>query len=243
MRIFNKVTLPVDQPFVVNKYTYWYYAIIEHALQRHTNEYSELHHIIPDCFFIENRSKGKRPGWIGGNSNDPINLVRLTFKEHFVCHWILTKITPGSAAVSMERALVYMAGKGTNRGRHISAGQYARARLAAYLCKIGQPSGKKGKTYGPQKNPFRGVRIGPNRGRTIPLQTKLKIGKTLKGRPSPRKGKFGQPNPKKGTKSGIQKNPAAKLSCELCGRLIASNNMHSHKRKCESIKLGSLSIT
>lgn len=74
--------------------------IIELAKQR-TNEldYSELHHIIP-------RS-------LGGVDNDH-NLVRLTAREHFVCHFLLTKFTTGQhyqkmvyACQGMRRARNY----------------------------------------------------------------------------------------------------------------------------------------
>lgn len=40
-------------------------------------EYFETHHIVPRC--------------LGGN-DDRTNLVELTAREHFVCHWLLTKI-------------------------------------------------------------------------------------------------------------------------------------------------------
>jgi hypothetical protein len=51
MKLFISVGLPVDNPFIVNKYTYWYYAIISSACSRHNIEgYKEQHHIIPDCF-------------------------------------------------------------------------------------------------------------------------------------------------------------------------------------------------
>ncbi len=44
-------------------------------------EYFERHHIIPKCL---------------EGSNDKINLVLLTAKEHFICHHLLTKIYPTS---------------------------------------------------------------------------------------------------------------------------------------------------
>lgn len=86
--------------FIQNKYYKWYMAIIETAKQR-TDEldYSELHHIIPKS--------------IGGLNNDQ-NLVKLTAREHFICHFLLTKITSGSnyhkmiyACQGMRRARNY----------------------------------------------------------------------------------------------------------------------------------------
>lgn len=62
--------------FIKNKYYKWYNLIIQYAHNRKKNLSYELHHIIPRC--------------IGGN-NEPSNLVNLTFREHFLCHKLLTK--------------------------------------------------------------------------------------------------------------------------------------------------------
>ena len=58
------------------------------------DNYREEHHIIPDCFYINNRSKGKRPGWLEGNPDAPENLVLLTGREHFIIHQLLVKLYP-----------------------------------------------------------------------------------------------------------------------------------------------------
>lgn len=44
---------------------------------RSNSIYYEQHHIIPKCL---------------GGSNEPENLVLLTAREHFICHWILARI-------------------------------------------------------------------------------------------------------------------------------------------------------
>jgi hypothetical protein len=64
--------------FKKNKYSKWYFNIIESARKLPTSDYSELHHIIP-------RSMG------GDNSKD--NLVRLSARQHFICHLLLTKMS------------------------------------------------------------------------------------------------------------------------------------------------------
>lgn len=57
-----------------------YDSIIERALFRETpKEYCETHHIIPKCMK-------------GTDSKD--NLAVLTFREHYLCHYLLTKIHP-----------------------------------------------------------------------------------------------------------------------------------------------------
>lgn len=126
-------------PFILNKYTEWYYCIIFGAIQRTTSTYTEKHHIIPDCFFINNRSKGLRPGWITGNSNDSSNIVRLTPREHFICHWLLTKMVTNQIKRKMERALGGMMWSGTkNNLRKITPAQYAIAKKNLSLLMTGQ---------------------------------------------------------------------------------------------------------
>lgn len=57
-----------------------YNAIIEKArLRNELDIYFEKHHIIPKS--------------LGGEDTEE-NLVKLTFKEHFICHRLLTKIYP-----------------------------------------------------------------------------------------------------------------------------------------------------
>ena len=69
--------------YLQNKYTQCYFNIIEKAKSRELEEYTEHHHIIPKSL---------------GGSNHPENLVRLTAREHFICHWLLTKmVTPSPA--------------------------------------------------------------------------------------------------------------------------------------------------
>ena len=63
--------------FLPNKYTIWYFSIIENAKNREISDYVERHHIIP-------RSLG------GGNSKK--NIVNLSAREHFICHVLLVKM-------------------------------------------------------------------------------------------------------------------------------------------------------
>lgn len=72
--------------FLQNKYTKWYWSIITHAQARVIFGYHEKHHIIPKSL---------------GGSNSADNLVRLTAREHFICHILLTKMTEGKAKRSM----------------------------------------------------------------------------------------------------------------------------------------------
>lgn len=76
-----------------NKYTRIYYQIIDRAVPRTLVGYKEKHHIIPQSL---------------GGSNDNSNLVHLTAREHFICHWLLTKMTESDDRAKMVYALRMM---------------------------------------------------------------------------------------------------------------------------------------
>lgn len=93
--------------FINNKYTRIYYEIIERAQTRAVPQtYTEKHHVVP-------RSIG------GGESKS--NLAILTAREHFVCHWLLVKMTEGKSKRSMSYALRMMLAKNNHstKGRYI----------------------------------------------------------------------------------------------------------------------------
>src|SRR5882672_8941090 len=80
--------------FIKNKYYLWYYQIIDKARKRGIpGEYYERHHIMPKCM---------------GGTNDFWNIVNLTFREHFLVHWILPKMTTGKTKWKMMNAFVAM---------------------------------------------------------------------------------------------------------------------------------------
>ncbi len=74
------------------------------------------HHILPKSL---------------GGSNSKENIVVLTYDEHFLAHWLLTKFTEGKARLSMLKALSEMKRAGKNhKNRVVSRWQYAIARRA-----------------------------------------------------------------------------------------------------------------
>lgn len=92
--------------YLQNKYTNWYYSLIQTAQQRSAIVgYTENHHIIPRSL---------------GGTNSKINLVRLTAREHFVCHILLTKMTTGNDYYKMSYALHMISNvKNIGEGRYI----------------------------------------------------------------------------------------------------------------------------
>lgn len=78
-----------------NKYTRWYCSLVANAIQRDICEgYIERHHVLPKSFKL-------------GGEKDKKNLVLLTAREHFVCHWLLTKMFDSESELSkkMQQAL------------------------------------------------------------------------------------------------------------------------------------------
>jgi hypothetical protein len=74
----------------MSKYQRWYDQIIERARARKLDIYRERHHIKPRAF---------------GGTDDPENLVDLTYREHFLVHWLLIKICAGRERALMAFAL------------------------------------------------------------------------------------------------------------------------------------------
>ena len=114
--------------FLKNKYTKWYFSIIEKAKSSDRKKlksnnknyvYYEQHHIIP-------KSLG------GPNSLD--NLVLLTAREHFICHFLLTKmLNPGAERRKMLFAChMLLAGKNRYKVNSRTYETLKKLRLQAY---------------------------------------------------------------------------------------------------------------
>jgi hypothetical protein len=96
-----------------------YYRIIENRLANPLNGYTESHHIIPKSL---------------GGSDSKDNLVRLSAREHFICHWLLVKMykTNKRSYYKMVKALNMMYScASTNQQRYHSYSRvFARYREA-----------------------------------------------------------------------------------------------------------------
>jgi hypothetical protein len=101
--------------FIDNKYTNWYYNLVLKRKQNIPEGYFERHHIIPKS--------------IGGNNNSD-NIVCLTAREHFIAHWLLTKMVSGQNRYKMEFALNAMSRVSSNQERKLTSYQFARCKIA-----------------------------------------------------------------------------------------------------------------
>lgn len=121
-----------------NKYSRTYFQIIERNIGAKHNGYIERHHIIP-------RSLG------GQDKND--NLVDLTAREHFICHWLLTKMFPVDSAEYKKMCLAFgmmlwARSDSQQRNYTINSKTYERLRqqFSAFMSEF--QSGKKHSHYG-----------------------------------------------------------------------------------------------
>lgn len=102
---------------LTNKYSKLYHKITLNAKQRITEGYTERHHIIPQSL---------------GGSDEKENLVELTAREHFICHWLLIKMTEGDEKGKMLYALQGMKAENKFQNRYhttITARVYEKYRL------------------------------------------------------------------------------------------------------------------
>ena len=117
-KINKDMTIQYD--FKDNKYTRWYYAIINNRKINTPPEssYTESHHIIPRSFFINTDNEYKK-GWLPGDPDVRHNTILLTGREHALCHWLLTKMVEydSQAYHLMTLSFNMMGVKGEHQGR------------------------------------------------------------------------------------------------------------------------------
>jgi 5-methylcytosine-specific restriction endonuclease McrA len=119
--------------FLQNKYHRWYCSIITRASNRmlSVGMYVERHHVIPKSL---------------GGDNTRENLVSLTAREHFICHWLLTKMTNGRSKSKMWLALLKMCVVSGTHQRYLpSASTYENIRLAVGKANRGENNPSYGK--------------------------------------------------------------------------------------------------
>lgn len=215
--------------FLDNRYTHTYYAIIRKALIRTTlNGYSERHHIIPKSL---------------SGSNDNSNLVRLTAREHFVCHLLLTRMVHEQDKAKMVYAAWQLSRPTRNKNLKVTNRVYERLKKElseAYTGKKRKPFCEQGR-----KNMSEAHKGSKNfmYGKHHSEETRKKISDKVKGK------MFGSNNPffgKTHTKETIaiiafksslkQKGRLKpKSACPYCGLICAANTMKMwHGEVCKS---------
>lgn len=110
--------------FIPNKYYRWYRSVTS---RDDDVGYVERHHRLPRSM---------------GGDNEKTNIVRLSFRKHFLAHWLLTKCTAGPDHFRMLKALAMMVG---NRKSRCTSWQFVLAKTANRLSQTGRPSPMRGR--------------------------------------------------------------------------------------------------
>lgn len=101
--------------------------------RKHEKGVHERHHIVPRSL---------------GGSNEKSNIVCLTYREHFLAHWLLIKILTGDDLKKMQHALFRITHKSnTLDSRIISGWQYETARKAKAIAISGESHPMHGKKH------------------------------------------------------------------------------------------------
>jgi len=100
-----------------NKYTRWYNDIVARGKTRSKAPGIETHHIIPECLNGPDTAENK---------------TNVTNREHFICHWLLTKMYSGKDRHRVLNALRMMRAENPNQKRYstkITSRVYANMKL------------------------------------------------------------------------------------------------------------------
>lgn len=119
----------------MNKYYSSYLNIINNRISNPIdNDYTEKHHIVPKSL---------------GGTNESDNIVNLSAKEHFICHYLLTKVYPvGSVEwYKMQHAFMIMAAS-SNGKRYYNSRLYESCRKNFAATMSFSQSGNKNSQFG-----------------------------------------------------------------------------------------------
>lgn len=97
-------------------YTNIYECIIQKRKKDFPTGYYEKHHILPRCL---------------GGSDEDSNIVYLSAREHFICHWLLTKIYKDGAEhhKMLRAALMMKADPSAEKSRYINSRAYENLKI------------------------------------------------------------------------------------------------------------------
>ena len=196
-----------------------YNQIIERARTRVYEGYTEKHHVIPKC--------------MGGN-NEKDNIVKLTAREHFICHQLLCEIYPNE--IKLKFALRMMCIQSDTQNRYTTSSRtFSRIREEAIKLISISNTGKIRSAE--SKARYSAAQKGNKKflGKTHSEETKKKMSERKKGIPRPahvvealrelantRKGKSLSPEVK------------AKISAKLKGRKFSAE----HRAKLSQSLMG-----
>jgi hypothetical protein len=215
--------------FINNKYTRWYYNIVTNAGSRISEGYTEKHHIIPKSC---------------GGSNLKENLVKLTPKEHFICHLLLIRMTEGQFRYKMAYALNRMLTTNGKQDRYIpTSRKFKKIRLQISNSLKGHSSPMKGRSHSEEsKKKMSEIRKGrPSalKGRPKSEETKKKISEARTGykMPDSTKKKLSDANKGKSYSDEYKRKMSEKTKGRGAGRTLSEETKAKLKAAWASRKL------
>jgi hypothetical protein len=154
--------------FLENKYQDWYNSLISNAKNRSIEGYTEKHHIIPKSM---------------GGSNKKDNLVKLTAREHFIAHVLLTKFTESTNKAKMITALWRFCVGGNKNQKLVSSRYYEKLKIQFSEMKSAEMIGEKNHFYGKNHSAEARQKISEaGIGRKMSQETKQKLSDANKGK-------------------------------------------------------------
>ena len=120
--------------FIVD-YKKLYYSIIEKRQQCSPTGYTEKHHVIPRSL---------------GGTDDKENLVNLTAREHFLCHYLLAKMYSRESPewYKMNHAFLMMKSSSATQQRYFNSKLYESLKSNMSFVMSESQSGNKNSQYG-----------------------------------------------------------------------------------------------
>lgn len=197
-----------------------YSNIIENSKNRINDQYVEKHHIVPKCLN-------------GDNSKE--NITSLTYREHFICHWLLCKIYPENPKIKAAFAKMLQSTK--NHKRIISS--YMFDAVKRNIKDLHFPWLKNREPWNKGK---KGLQEAWNKGLKQPAteERKKKTSETLKKKfsesPHHRKGTLSWNSGKKGLQEAWNKGKQMpKFCCPHCNKMVSNLNMKRwHGDNCKN---------
>ena len=163
-----------------------YNEIIDRAIGRELETYTEAHHITPKCM---------------GGSDDTDNIVHLTYREHFIVHWLLHRIHPNNKKLAYAFSAMKMDKYGNRFSEWTPSSRQLEESKIAYI-EARQGSVHSEETKLKMSESLTG-RLGWNKGKTMSDESRKKMSESKMGwdRPDEDKKKISE-----GKKNWFKKN-------------------------------------
>ncbi len=146
--------------FLENKYSRWYWRLMESRKNLTRKDYVERHHIIPRSL---------------GGTNERSNIVRLTAREHFIAHLLLVRMLAHPHRRKMQFALMFLMGRGRGKGRQL----YIPSSRVFEIYRKECSAANMGRTWSAEQRAKMGAKM---KGRVLTEEHRAKIGDGHRGK-------------------------------------------------------------